>query len=135
MAHALYGYDGPCKNIHGHTYVLSVTLKGKVLHKLGHPKDGMVIDFTDFKKIVNETVCEIFDHSLVLNANSPHMEIEGLKENFEKLNYVLYQPSCENLLIDFMSRISSALPESVSISNLKLEETPTSYAEWFAGDN
>jgi 6-pyruvoyltetrahydropterin/6-carboxytetrahydropterin synthase len=135
MAHALYGYDGPFKNIHGHTYVLSVTLKGKVLHKLGHPKDGMVIDFTDFKKIVNETVCEIFDHSLVLNANSPHMEIEGLKENFEKLNYVLYQPSCENLLIDFMSRISSALPESVSISNLKLEETPTSYAEWFAGDN
>ena len=50
MAHALYGYDGPCKNIHGHTYILSVTLKGKVINENNHPKNGMVIDFSDFKK-------------------------------------------------------------------------------------
>ena len=47
MAHALYGYDGPCKNIHGHTYKLSVTLIGKVILDNANPKNGMVIDFGD----------------------------------------------------------------------------------------
>ncbi len=135
MAHALYGYDGPCKNIHGHTYVLYVTLKGKILEKENHPKTGMVIDFTDFKKIVNEQVIQVFDHSLVLNLNSPHSQLNELHTNFEKINYVPYQPSCENLLIDFVNRINIKLPNHVIIISLKLEETPTSYAEWFLDDN
>lgn len=135
MAHALYGYDGPCKNIHGHTYVLYVTLKGKVLDKDNHPKNGMVIDFTDFKKIVNEQIIQVFDHSLVLNLNSPHAQLSELHSNFEKINYVPYQPSCENLIIDFLKRINLKLSGNVVINSLKLEETPTSYAEWYLEDN
>ncbi len=135
MAHALYGYDGPCKNIHGHTYVLYVTLKGKALEDENHPKNGMVIDFTDFKKIVNEQVISIFDHSLVLNLNSPHAQLKELNANFEKINYVPYQPSCENLLIDFLNRINLKLPSNIIVNSLKLEETPTSFAEWFLEDN
>ena len=107
MAHALYGYDGPCKNIHGHTYILSITLKGIVLQNNDHPKNGMVIDFTDFKKIIVENIIQVFDHSLVLNSNSPHGGLNEIRENFEKINYVPYQPSCENLLIDFFDRINS----------------------------
>ncbi len=135
MAHALYGYDGPCKNIHGHTYVFYVTLKGKALENENHPKNGMVIDFTDFKKIVNEQVVSVFDHSLVLNLNSPHADLTQLHDNFEKINYVPYQPSCENLLIDFLNRINLKLPKNVIVNSLKLEETPTSFAEWFLEDN
>lgn len=135
MAHALYGYDGACKNIHGHTYVLSVTLRGKVLLDNEHPKNGMVIDFTDFKRIVKENVCDVFDHSLVLNGNSPHASLHNLKENFEKVHFVNFQPSCENLVIDFLKRIKPALPDGVIICSIKLEETPTSFAEWFAEDN
>lgn len=135
MAHALYGYDGPCKNIHGHTYVLSVTLKGRVLSNDNHPKNGMVIDFTDFKKIVKEHVVDVFDHSLVLNANSPHVHLKEIRETFEKVNFVNYQPSCENLLTDMLKRITDYLPQHISINNIKLEETPTSYAEWYAEDN
>lgn len=135
MAHALYGYDGLCKNIHGHTYKLSITLKGKPVNILHHPKNGMVIDFTDLKKIVKETVIDVFDHSLVLNALSPHSEIKELKLHFEKINYVAYQPTCENLMIDYLNRIAKALPENLKLNNIKLEETPTSYAEWYAEDN
>lgn len=135
MAHALFGYDGPCKNIHGHTYVLSVTLKGRILESGKHPKDGMVIDFTDFKKIVNEGIIQIFDHSLVLNSTSSHANLKDLNDNFEKINYVPYQPSCENLLIDFLGKIKNKLPENIIVNNIKLEETPTSFAEWFLQDN
>jgi len=135
MAHALYGYDGPCKNIHGHTYTLSVTLIGKVISDNLNPKNGMVIDFTDFKKVVKDNVIDVFDHSLVLNLNSPHAQLNDLNNNFEKINYVPYQPSCENLIIDFLERIKFKLPDNVIVKNLKLEETPTSFAEWFLDDN
>jgi len=135
MAHALYGYGGPCKNIHGHTYTLSVTLIGKVINDNLNPKNGMVIDFTDFKKVVKDNVIDVFDHSLVLNLNSPHAQLNDLNNNFEKINYVPYQPSCENLIIDFLQRIKFKLPDNVIVKNLKLEETPTSFAEWFLDDN
>jgi len=135
MAHALFGYDGPCKNIHGHTYVLSVTLKGNVIEETNHPKNGMVIDFTDFKKIVKEQVIDVFDHSLVLNSTTTHALLKDISNNFEKVNYVPYQPSCENLLIEFLNRITKHLPNFVKVNSIKLEETPTSYAEWYAEDN
>lgn len=135
MAHALYGYDGPCKNIHGHTYVLSVTLIGRVLQEAGQPKNGMLIDFTDLKKIVREKVVDIFDHALVLNGDSAHAKLDQLEKNFEKVHFVNYQPSCENLVLDFLNRIRPALPSTVAIHAIKLEETPTSFAEWFAADN
>lgn len=135
MAHALYGYDGPCRNIHGHTYKLSVTLKGKALADKDHPKNGMVMDFTDFKEIVKNAVVNVFDHSLVLNQNSPHAALPELRNNFEKINFVPYQPSCENLIIDFLNRIKTQLPKHIVLNNLKLEETPSSFAEWFLEDN
>ena len=135
MAHALYGYDGPCKNIHGHTYTLSVTLIGKVINDNLNPKNGMVIDFTDFKKVVKDNVIDVFDHSLVLNLNSPHAQLNDLNNNFEKINYVPYQPSCENLIVDFLERIKFKFPDNILVKNLKLEETPTSFAEWFLEDN
>ena len=135
MAHALFGYDGPCKNIHGHTYRLSVTLIGEQVQEENNPKQGMVIDFTDFKKIVKENVIDVFDHTLVLKADTPHAKIQGLTDNFERVIYSEYQPSCENLLLDMVDRINTNLPSSISIHNVKLEETPTSYAEWFREDN
>lgn len=135
MAHALFGYDGPCKNIHGHTYKLSVTLIGSPITDTSNPKEGMVIDFTDFKKIVKEEVIDIFDHTLVLKANTPHAKIQGLTDNFERVMFTEYQPSCENLLVDMLTRIQSKLSSAISLKNIRLEETPTSYAEWFEEDN
>ena len=135
MAHALFGYDGPCKNIHGHTYRLSVTLIGEQILEENNPKEGMVIDFTDFKRIVKENVIDIFDHTLVLKNDTPHSKIKGLSDNFERIIYSPYQPSCENLLLDMLDRIQNHLPGNVEIKNVRLEETPTSYAEWFKEDN
>ena len=135
MAHALFGYDGPCKNIHGHTYRLSVTLIGQQIQDENNPKQGMVIDFTDFKQIVKSNIIEVFDHTLVLKADTPYAKIQGLTDNFERIIYSEYQPSCENLLLDMVRRIEENLPQKIQLHNVKLEETPTSYAEWFKEDN
>ncbi len=135
MAHALYGYDGPCKNIHGHSYKLSVTIIGKINNVKKHPKNGMVVDFTDLKKIVNSNIIDCFDHTLVLNANSPHKEFVEKENIFEKIFLVDYQPTCENLVVDFVKKIIPHLSEETKLHHLLLSETATSWAEWYADDN
>lgn len=128
MAHALHGYDGLCKNIHGHSYRLWVTIKGNVKDELGHKKDGMVIDFSDLKKIVKENIIKKFDHSLVLNAKSPHAKIDF--SSFEKVHYLPFQPTSENLAIYFVELIKELLPDKIKLIKLVLSETATSFTEW-----
>jgi 6-pyruvoyltetrahydropterin/6-carboxytetrahydropterin synthase len=135
MAHALYGYDGPCRNIHGHSYQLSVTVIGKPIIEKKNPKSGMVLDFSDLKKIVEKHIIQLFDHSLVLNENTPHKTIAKKNSLFGKIVLANYQPTCENLLIDFTDRIRKELPKDIRLHHLKLRETPGSFAEWYAEDN
>ena len=135
MAHALFGYDGPCKNIHGHSYQLSVTVVGKTITDSNDPKHGMIMDFTDLKKIITDAIIAKHDHALVLNRNSPHKDFEKNTSLFEKIILVDYQPTCENLLIDFASTILDKLPKNIQLHHLTLKETPNSYAEWYAKDN
>ncbi len=134
MAHALYGYDGPCKNVHGHSYKLAVTVIGSPISDSTSPKQGMIMDFTDLKFIVMPIV-EKLDHATILNANSEHKQLADKNNLFNKLVLVAYQPTCENMLIDIAQRIKSQLPVKVKLHHLKLQETPTSYAEWFLDDN
>ena len=133
MAHALYGYDGLCKNIHGHSYRLWVTIRGEIKNEKGHKKDGMVLDFDSIKKIIKQAIIEKYDHSLVLNVNSPHAEID--LSTFEKVFYLPFQPTSENLVNDFAKLIKSNLPENVELLKVVLSETATSFAEWNLEDN
>lgn len=95
----------------------------------------MVIDFSDLKKIVNQYVVDIFDHSVVISSRASQPDIERVEQMFEKFYVVEYQPTCENLVIDMAERIRTQLPAYVSLFSLRLVETATSYAEWFAADN
>ncbi len=134
--HALYGYDGKCKNVHGHSYKLSVTVIGSPITDLSNVKLGMVIDFTDLKKIVKEEVVDQFDHATVFNQMTPHIELaKELKDRGHHVILVDYQPTSENMIVDFAARIKSRLPEGINLFSLKLQETESSFAEWFASDN
>lgn len=134
MAHALYGYDGPCQNVHGHSYLLSVTVKGKIIDEKSHTKLGMVLDFGDLKSYVQPIVDEL-DHATALNATSPHKSLAQNNLLFQKLVLLDYQPTCENLLMDIAVRIQKKLPGTIYLHHLLLKETPNSYAEWYAEDN
>lgn len=135
-AHALYGYDGKCKNIHGHSYKLFVTVKGTPIQDSGNPKFGMVIDFGDIKRIVNSEVVEKFDHAILLNVHSPHKTLgEKLVADGHKVIFTDYQPSCENMLLEMVELIRPKLNNSVVLQSIRLHETETSYAEWLLEDN
>ena len=133
--HALFGYDGLCKNVHGHSYKLSVTVKGTPINDSKHVKNGMVIDFSDLKKIVKEEIVFPFDHATVLNITTPHKELAvEMEQRGHKILRVNYQPTSEMMVIDFAKKIQSKLPENISLVSLKLRETETSFAEWIAQD-
>ncbi|MEM7380818.1 MAG: 6-carboxytetrahydropterin synthase [Bacteroidota bacterium] len=135
-AHALYGYDGKCKNIHGHSYKLYVTVIGKPITDTSHVKLGMVIDFGDLKAIVQEEIVEPFDHATIFNKNTPHNELaQDLERLGHKIILVDYQPTSENMVIDFADKIRQQLPDNIKLHSLKLRETETAYAEWYAADN
>jgi len=134
--HALYGYDGKCKNVHGHSYKLSVTVSGTPILDASHVKFGMVIDFGDLKKIVKEEIVDQFDHATVFNQNTPHVELANeLKNRGHHVILVDYQPTSENMVTDFAARIKNRLPHDVELHSLKLQETESSFAEWYASDN
>ena len=96
----------------------------------------MVIDFGDIKQMVNELIINPLDHSLMLNANSPHKDlIEASHLGHQKQVLVNYQPTCENMVVDFAKTLINYLPPGLRLHHLLLRETPTSYAEWFAEDN
>ena len=134
--HALYGYDGKCKNVHGHSYKLSVTVSGSPITDKSNVKFGMVIDYSDLKKIVKEEIVDIFDHATVFNQNTPHIELaKELQARDHHVILVDYQPTSEMMVIDFAAKIKSRLPKNIDLFSLRLQETDTSFAEWFASDN
>ena len=135
MAHALWQYDGPCRNIHGHSYKLYVTVQGKTNEDISNTKLGMVLDFSDLKEIVNREVVDYFDHSVTISSRAGKPKIDHAKEMFEKFYVVDYQPTCENLVLNMSDRIKKNLPGHLKLFSLKLCETATSFAEWFAEDN
>ncbi|WP_424492676.1 6-pyruvoyl trahydropterin synthase family protein [Salinimicrobium sp. GXAS 041] len=134
--HALYGYDGKCKNVHGHSYKLWVTVIGEPVTDETNVKLGMVIDFGDLKKMVKQEIVDVFDHATVFNKNTPHIELaDELKSRGHDVILVDYQPTSENMIQDFAEKIKNRLPAPIELFSLKLQETETSYAEWYASDN
>lgn len=135
MAHVLWNYDGPCRNVHGHSYRLFVTITGVPVYDIANPKNGMVMDFTDLKNIVLLEIVNVFDHAVAVSKDFDSDKIDMLKRTFGNTVVVDYQPTCENLVIDFASRIKKHMPAGVSLHSLKLYETAKSFAEWHASDN
>jgi len=135
MSHVLRNYDGPCRNVHGHSYRLFVTLSGTPVNDDTSPKNGMVMDFTELKNIVMKKIVTLFDHSVVISRDFDREKMEMLTKTFGNTVIVDYQPTCENLVKDFAQRLIDEMPEGVRLHSLKLYETAKSYAEWFAADN
>lgn len=135
-AHMLEGYDGLCREIHGHSYRLFVTIKGEPVSDPESPKMGMVMDFGLLKRIVNEQIVSRLDHSFMMRATPKAEEVaRQLSINFSRVVITPYQPTCENMLADFAERLLGALPDEVELYSLRLHETASSYAEWYAADN
>lgn len=131
MAHALEGYDGACSRIHGHSYRLWVTVEGTPCVSADSPKQGMVIDFGELKRIVGETIVERFDHAFVVRRTVENSTlVDAMTAHYKGVHVVDWQPTSENLVARFVELLRPQLPTGVHLYSVRLSETATSYAEW-----
>ncbi len=135
MAHALWNYDGACRNIHGHSYRLFVTLAGIPANDRNDPKFGMIMDFKDLKNIIKGPVVDHLDHSLVVYREDEGDTLTEIRKMYEKVYAFDFQPTCENLVIYIVEIIEPLLPAGIELHSIRLFETATSFAEWYASDN
>ena len=131
-AHAHARNDGKSSENNVNSYRQIVTVAGTT----SDPKRGMVMDFGDLKRIVGSEIVDRLDHSFVMRRTPESERIAStLGGEFRNVILVDYQPTCENMLCDFAARLRAALPATVRLHSLRLHETATSYAEWFAEEN
>ena len=135
MAHALLNYHGKCKNIHGHTYKLEVTVKGTPCNEESSQKKGMLIDFSDFKNLIQDEIITIWDHALMIHQDTDKVLLDALRNNFDKVIVVPFQPTTENMICELASAIKKLLPADLQLFSLRLYETEKSFAEWYASEN
>ncbi len=130
MAHALEGHDGACSRIHGHSYRLWVTIEGVPCADSTSPKQGMVIDFGELKRIVNQEVISRFDHAFVVRRTGENSAlVDAMAVHYDGVVVVDWQPTSENFVARFAELIAPQLPAGVRLHSVKLSETATSYAE------
>lgn len=132
-AHAIHGYKGSCKNLHGHSYELHVTVVADTNESTYIPPPGFVIDFKEIKELVNACIIHKFDHCVLLSA-----DFIAANPSFSSLeNLLLFEaePTAENMLLYMKRELATRLPENIKLSRLKLFETKNSYAEWTSGDS
>lgn len=108
-SHNLIEYDGPCSNLHGHSYKLYVTVSGYVDTVSNNITDCMVIDFKDIKSIVKREVVDKLDHTY--------------------LNKVFSQPTAEVMAALIFETLENVFPKDCTLEKIRLYETEDSYAE------
>jgi 6-pyruvoyltetrahydropterin/6-carboxytetrahydropterin synthase len=123
-AHVLTNHQGLCKNLHGHTYRVDVS----VAQGDGDTRD-MVIDFKDLKRIASEVVCERFDHAFIYNTESAgEREIAAVVEkNGMRTVAIPFRSTAENLARMFFGELKALIP---GLSAVKVWETSDSCAEY-----
>ena len=129
-AHVLENYPGKCKHIHGHTYHLHVAVSGDIIDEINHPYNGMIIDFTDLKRWIHDSVLNLFDHALLLHEVSTIAKLDF--PNRERIYHTKYTPTCENMLLDIVERLKLSAPNNIYLVEVRLQETPTAFATWKA---
>ena len=127
-AHVLTNHQGLCKNLHGHTYRVDVSVS--------QAKDDdrdMVIDFKDLKGIANEVICDRFDHAFIYNTESAgEKEIAAVVEkNGMRTVAIPFRSTAENLAKMFYNELKSRVP---GLSAVKVWETADSCAEYSSGE-
>lgn len=127
-AHAIHGYSGACKNIHGHSYELHVTIASVNNSNDYIPAPGFLIDFKEIKNIVNSTITVNFDHKIILSKN--FIEANPALPSLENIFLWDFEPTAENMLVFIKNCLNDHLPIGIKLVRLKLFETKNSYAEW-----
>ena len=118
--HRLLNYDGKCRHLHGHNGRAIITLESEELCEL-----GMVLDFSDIKRVISKWIDENLDHRMILHRDDPI--VPTLREMSEPMYLLDVNPTAENiakLIFDVTREYGFPVVEA------RLWETPKCYASY-----
>ena len=133
--HRIPNHKSQCRNLHGHRYVLEITLSGDIITQKETSEDGMVMDFSDVKRIARESVVDVWDHAfLVFKGDSMVLDFLNTLPNHKTVVFPTV-PTAENMAAEAFRILKNQYQDTYS-NHLKLErvrlyETPNSWADAF----
>jgi 6-pyruvoyltetrahydropterin/6-carboxytetrahydropterin synthase len=127
-AHFLKGYEGKCKNIHGHRFEVAVSLAGPL--PVSGEKSGMVVDFSVAKAALN-SLCERFDHTLIYEKGTLSDGLyKALVADDFALSEIMFRPTAEHFAGYFYNSMKTLLPDTIRVMAVTVYETPANSATY-----
>ena len=133
--HRIPDHRSLCRNVHGHRYILEVTVEGDLNTKAGASDSGMVVDFGELKQMMVKTIDAKWDHSFLVYEGDK-VALKALKLFGPKHRTVVLPviPTVENLVGLIAEQLEEAMRKrkitAYELYRVKLWETPNCYAEW-----
>jgi 6-pyruvoyltetrahydropterin/6-carboxytetrahydropterin synthase len=131
--HRLPNHQSRCCNIHGHRYAIEITLSAEVVHEEGAADDGMVMDFTDVKRIAQEKLVDTWDHAF-LAYRGDKVVVDFLATLPGHKTVILDRvPTAENLAQIAFDILKDAYHDrfghTLRLTKVRLFETPNCWAD------
>ena len=120
-AHRLMHYKGPCSHIHGHTWRVKVCIEGEV-----DSESGMVVDFSEIRKQIDNYVISFFDHAMIVNREDYDVKAFLKGKGFRYVE-IDGEPTCENLAKLIYTQIEVAVPQK-RLASVRVWETQNNSA-------
>ncbi|SER72783.1 6-pyruvoyltetrahydropterin/6-carboxytetrahydropterin synthase [Nitrosomonas sp. Nm51] len=131
--HRISTHNSQCRHLHGHRYVIEITLSGTIISEKGNAQQGMVMDFSEVKRIAEQALVDKWDHAfLVYTGDVPVMQfLQSLDDH--KTVVLDVQPTAENLAVIAFNILSAAYQDSygnhLQLEHVRLYETPNCWAD------
>ena len=123
-AHFLAQYEGKCRNIHGHRWIVKVEIYGEKLQEKGSKREKL-IDFGELKSELKKLV-DFYDHSLIIEKNTMReITLNALKEDGFRIIEVEFRPTAENFAKNFYDYF---IEKGFSVKSISVYETPNNCA-------
>jgi 6-pyruvoyltetrahydropterin/6-carboxytetrahydropterin synthase len=131
--HRIPNHKSQCRNLHGHRYALEITLSGEIITKEQASEDGMVMDFSDVKRIARESVVDIWDHAfLVYEKDSVVLDFLNSLPNHKTVKFPSV-PTAENMAAEAFKILKNQYQDSygnhLKLERVRLFETPNSWVD------
>ena len=132
MGHRVLDHRSVCKGLHGHRYKAEICVEGDIVKQTGVSESGMVVDFSDIKKISKKYIQDKLDHAFMVWKEDREVLDFLSKSNDHKAVVVPFTPTAENvaeyIFKELENKFTDIFKTGLHLHSIKLWETPTSYA-------
>jgi 6-pyruvoyltetrahydropterin/6-carboxytetrahydropterin synthase len=134
--HRIPDHKSQCRNLHGHRYAIEITLSGDIISATNVSENGMVMDFSDVKRIARESVVDVWDHAfLVFKQDKAVLDFLNTLTNHKTVIFPNV-PTAENMAAEAFRILKNQYKDTygnhLKLERVRLYETPNSWADALA---